>query len=98
KLAGLLRERVSPLAFVGDVRLRGLMAGIELVQDKKSRKAFPAPRRAGWSACLKARDLGVWIRPLGDVVVLMPPLNILDKALELLVEAVRHGILSLGQA
>jgi adenosylmethionine-8-amino-7-oxononanoate aminotransferase len=68
--------RMATLPVVGDVRQRGLMAGIELVQDRQTRQAFPAERRVGWHVCRRAREQGVLLRPLGDVVVVMPPLAI----------------------
>jgi adenosylmethionine-8-amino-7-oxononanoate aminotransferase len=52
------------------------MVGIELVADKGSREAFPIKRRTGHRVILAARELGAILRPLGDVIVLMPPLCI----------------------
>lgn len=88
----LMADLILPLKGVGDIRQRGLMAGIELVADKKTRRAFPSEKRMGRQVCLKTRERGVLIRPLGDVVVLVPPLNIDFKDLELLVESVAYGI------
>jgi adenosylmethionine-8-amino-7-oxononanoate aminotransferase len=68
--------RMADLPCVGDVRQRGLMAGIELVQDKTTRQPFPAELRMGARVCRLTRDQGVLLRPLGDVVVVMPPLAI----------------------
>ncbi|HEV3231984.1 MAG TPA: adenosylmethionine--8-amino-7-oxononanoate transaminase, partial [Candidatus Dormibacteraeota bacterium] len=69
-------ERFEELPAVGQVRQRGLMVGIELVADRETR-AVPDPRRRlAWNVCLGLRRRGVLIRPLGDVVVLMPPLSI----------------------
>ncbi|MCX5677045.1 MAG: adenosylmethionine--8-amino-7-oxononanoate transaminase, partial [Planctomycetota bacterium] len=64
----------------------------ELVADRPTRRAYPAEERRGWKVCQAARARGVWIRPLGDVVVLMPPYCISDESLVRLVEAVRLGI------
>ncbi len=69
-------ERLARLPIVGEVRQRGLMAGIELVRDRATRQPFPAERRVGARVCRLARDRGVLLRPLGDVIVLMPPLAI----------------------
>ncbi len=87
-----LAERVAPLAHVGDVRQRGLMVGIELVADRATRRPFPAAERRGRRAALAARERGVVIRPLGDVVVLMPPLTVSEAEIDLLVEAAAEGI------
>jgi adenosylmethionine-8-amino-7-oxononanoate aminotransferase len=91
RLASLLVP-LAELPHVGEVRRRGLMAGIELVADRPARRAYPAEERRGWKVCQAARKRGVWIRPLGDVVVLMPPYCISDESLVRLVEAVRLGI------
>ncbi|MFP3867716.1 MAG: adenosylmethionine--8-amino-7-oxononanoate transaminase [Desulfobacteraceae bacterium] len=61
---------------IGDIRQRGFMVGLELVQDKASREPFPVWRRVGHQVTLEARKLGAMLRPLGDVVILMPPLCI----------------------
>jgi adenosylmethionine-8-amino-7-oxononanoate aminotransferase len=81
-------KRIAALPCVGEVRQRGLMAGIELVRDRASRQPFPADVRAGARVCRRARERGVLLRPLGDVVVVMPPLAIgvelLDELCEVL--------------
>jgi len=78
-------ERLAELPEVGSIRQRGLMVGIELVQDKETRQPFPREelRAAAW--CRRALERGVWLRPLGDVVVLMPPLAISPAELDLLI-------------
>jgi adenosylmethionine-8-amino-7-oxononanoate aminotransferase len=89
---GSLLEPLAELPHVGQVRRRGLMVGIELVADRATRQAYPAEERRGRKVCEAAQARGVWIRPLGDVVVLMPPYCISDESLVRLVEAVRVGI------
>jgi adenosylmethionine-8-amino-7-oxononanoate aminotransferase len=70
---------------IGDIRQRGFMVGIELVQDKITKDPFPVKQRRGHQVILAARKLGAILRPLGDVVVLMPPLSIsLEELKELL--------------
>ena len=75
----LFTQRLQKMAghpCVGDIRQRGLMAGIELVADKGTREPFPTGRRVGHRVILAARQMGAILRPLGDVIVLMPPLCI----------------------
>jgi adenosylmethionine-8-amino-7-oxononanoate aminotransferase len=67
---------VRELPHVGDVRQSGLMAGVELVRDKRTKERFPPGRRVGAEVCRAMREEGVLLRPLGDVVVVMPPLAI----------------------
>ena len=69
-------EELRPRACVGDIRQRGLMVGIELVADRKTKTPFPPEAMNGRKVALAARERGVIIRPLGDVVALMPPLCI----------------------
>lgn len=73
-------QRMAQLPHVGDIRQCGLIAGIELVADKSSKQPFAASDRVGVRVCRLAMEQGVFIRPLGDVIVLMPPLAI-DLAL-----------------
>jgi adenosylmethionine-8-amino-7-oxononanoate aminotransferase len=68
--------RIARLPRVGDVRQRGLIAGIELVEQRATRRPFPRRRTIGARVCLRAREYGLLIRPLGDVIVIMPPLSI----------------------
>jgi adenosylmethionine-8-amino-7-oxononanoate aminotransferase len=85
-------QRIARLPAVGDVRQRGLMTGIELVCDSARRERFPPERRMGAAVCRAARQRGVLIRPLGDVVVVMPPLAIDLVTLDRLMAAVEESI------
>jgi adenosylmethionine-8-amino-7-oxononanoate aminotransferase len=93
-LGTLLEERVAPLPHVGDVRQRGMMVGIELVQDRETRKPYPPAWRMAHRAILEARKQGVIIRPLGEVVVLMPALGMAEEQLDLLVHTTAQAIRS----
>jgi adenosylmethionine-8-amino-7-oxononanoate aminotransferase len=90
--------RIAALPHVGDVRQQGLMAGIELVQDRATKRPFPPERRTGAEVCRAARDRGVLLRPLGDVVVLMPPLAIDRSLLDRLCGVVHECVAGLGAA
>lgn len=85
-------DRLRPLQAVGDVRQFGLAAGIELVSDRRSREPFPPGERTGMRVCRAARRRGVFLRPLGDTIVLMPPLSISESELMVLIDAVVEGI------
>jgi adenosylmethionine---8-amino-7-oxononanoate aminotransferase len=84
------------LPHVGDVRHKGFMVGIELVADKATKQPFDPRRRVGAAVCTNVRQHGVIVRPLGDVVVLMPPLAMEEEDLGVIVGAVLQEILSLG--
>lgn len=91
----LLARLLKPLAdhpFVGDVRQRGFMVGIELVADRVTKEAFPEALQMGARVARAARMLGAIIRPLGDVVVLMPPPAIDEDTLTRLVTITARAI------
>lgn len=80
------------LAHVSDVRQWGYMAGIELVKDKASRSNYGPELRIGHKVILEARKRSVLIRPLGDIIILMPPLTITDEELAALLDVVHDSI------
>ena len=86
KAAALARALAPALrmAHVGEIRQRGLMVGIELVRDRATKEEYAYGLRAGHRVILEARKLGAILRPLGNVVVLMPPLALDVPQLEAL--------------
>lgn len=91
----LLRDRLARLARlpnVGEARQRGLMAGVELVADKASKDPFPPAAMTGARVCLKARAHGLLIRPLGDVIVIMPPLCVTEHQLAEMLDVIEACI------
>jgi adenosylmethionine-8-amino-7-oxononanoate aminotransferase len=62
------------------------MVGIELVRDRDTKEPFPPELRTGWQVCRAAAARGLRVRPLGDVLVLMPTLGIAESELDFLVE------------
>lgn len=94
ELASRLLDRlVKPLPVVAEARQVGLMIGIELARERAPRPVpFDAAMRVGHRVCMEARTRGVVIRPLGDVIVLMPPLAISAEELEALVDATAWAI------
>jgi adenosylmethionine---8-amino-7-oxononanoate aminotransferase len=87
-----LKQDFLPLAHVADVRQWGFMVGIELVEDKNERRSYPPEKRTGHRVILEARKRGVMIRPLGDVIILMPPLTIADSELKILLDVTHDCI------
>jgi adenosylmethionine-8-amino-7-oxononanoate aminotransferase len=84
-----LLEPLKNLPHVGDIRQKGLMIGIELVEEKSTRQSFDPSRRIGHLICQRLRQSGVILRPLGDVIVLMPPLAMPMADISRIVEALR---------
>jgi len=89
-LGELLEHHVAPLPAVAEIRRRGFMTGIEL-------EGFPLEARIGHQVTLAARERGAIVRPLGDVVVMMPPLSIAEGELRRLVEITGEAIAAATQ-
>jgi adenosylmethionine-8-amino-7-oxononanoate aminotransferase len=87
-----LRTEMLALPHVSDVRQRGFMIGIELVEDKTQRKNYPPEKRVGHRVIQEARKRGVMIRPLGDIIILMPPLTIARDEIKMLLDVVSESI------
>ncbi len=85
-------QPVAEFSHVGDVRQKGFMTGIELVKNKKTKEPYPVEKRTALQVCNRAREKGLLIRPLGDVIVLMPPLSISIPELKSLVRIIAEAI------
>jgi adenosylmethionine-8-amino-7-oxononanoate aminotransferase len=93
-----LKEDFANLSRVSEVRQRGFMIGIELVEDKEQRRSYPPESRIGHKVILEARRRGVIIRPLGDIIILMPPLAIRDEELKTLLDVTRDSVRSVTES
>ncbi|MCX8034258.1 MAG: adenosylmethionine--8-amino-7-oxononanoate transaminase [Thermodesulfovibrio sp.] len=94
----LLRKKlkeISKLNHVGEIRQKGMIAGIEIVKDKLTKETFPYKEQTGWKIVKSARKYGVWLRPLGDIIVIMPPLVISEKNLERLLDVIKLCIIEI---
>ncbi|HEU4686206.1 MAG TPA: adenosylmethionine--8-amino-7-oxononanoate transaminase [Nitrospira sp.] len=90
-----LRRMLDPLRsmpHVGDVRQRGFMCGIELVLDRATKTPFPLETRIGHLVAREARHRGLILRPLGHIIVLMPPLNTDVRTLARMVSIMSESI------
>jgi len=87
-------QNMGALPHVGDVRHCGMIGGIELVRDKATRYAYPWEERVGMRVCLEARKHGLFLRPLGNVIVIFPPLAISLPELQLLMDGIEAAISS----
>lgn len=85
-------KEIASLQHVGDVRQLGMMCGIELVKCKDTKESFPFEERIGYQATLKMREYGMLTRPLGDVIVFMPPLAATYDELTDMLAIVMKGI------
>jgi adenosylmethionine-8-amino-7-oxononanoate aminotransferase len=93
-----LQQKFLPLVHVSDARQWGYMVGIELAEDKTKRKNYAPERRIGHKVILEARKRGVLIRPLGDIIILMPPLTITSEELSALLDVVYDAICAVTES
>jgi len=86
-------ERLWELPQVGDIRQVGLIAGVELVRDWRTREPFSLKERAGGRVCEAMARRGVLTRPIGNVIVIMPPYCTTAAQVEQIVSALKSAIL-----
>ena len=84
--------RLAGMRHVGEIRQRGLMCGIELVEDRETRRPFPTAARIGAKVCRAARYQGLVIRPLDDTIVVMPALAMQPDQVRFLVDVLAKCI------
>ncbi|WP_457677636.1 adenosylmethionine--8-amino-7-oxononanoate transaminase [Thermovibrio sp.] len=87
-----LKEELSELKWVGDIRGRGFMVGIELVKDRKTKEGFSWKDDVGRRVSRRIVEKGVFTRPLGPVLVIMPPLAISESEIDFMVKTYREAI------
>ncbi len=93
-LSGIMAEELAKIErrrCIGDIRQKGLMVGIEIVEDRHTKAPFPPEKKVGQKVVRKVREKGIILRPLGDVIVLMPPLSSTE-------DEIRHLVGSVGWA
>ncbi|MFC1500918.1 adenosylmethionine--8-amino-7-oxononanoate transaminase [Elusimicrobiota bacterium] len=85
-------QNLQNLPNVGNIRQLGFMIGIEIVKNKFSGKGFEPKEKVGAKICALCRPKGLIIRPLGDVLVLMPPLSISNAEITRMIKIVKNSI------
>ncbi len=93
-----LLKPLAELPHVGEIRQRGFMAGIELVQDRSSRIPYPLEARIGHLVAQEARRQGLLLRPLGHVMVLIPPLSTDVQTLTRMISILRQSITAITES
>ena len=92
RLKDRLDSDLSQLNHVADIRRQGFMVGLELMLDPEKKIPYAATQKIGVKVILEARKRGVILRPLGDVITLMPPLSINANELDILLNVTRDSI------
>lgn len=77
---------------VGDIRQVGLIVGVELVKDWKTREPFDLRERVGFRVCSAMAKRGVLTRPVGNVIVIMPPFCVTEKQCQKIISALAQSI------
>ncbi len=85
-------KEIHRLNHVGDTRNAGFMAGVELVFDKTTKEPYPLEDKMGWQIALNLREKGVLIRPLGNIIVIIPPLSISLENLKTMLDHIKSSI------
>ena len=94
RLMSTLLRPLRKLKHVGDIRQQGFMVGIELVTNRIDRIPFSPEARIGYHVAQEAKRRGLLLRPLGHIVVLMPPLATDPKTLARMVDILRRSIMT----
>ena len=85
-------KNLAEMKHVGQVRQRGLMVGVEIVEDPETKKTYEPGLRVPHRIIMEARKNGLIIRPLGDTLVLMPILSMSDDNLAAVVDITSQAI------
>jgi adenosylmethionine-8-amino-7-oxononanoate transaminase len=85
------------LKHVGDIRQKGFMVGIELVKNKATKETYEWKEKIGVLVCRRAKELGMLLRPLGNVIVFMPPLASTIEELDDMLFILRQAIYNITE-
>lgn len=85
-------EKLKELENVGDIRKKGFMVGIELVKDKKTKEPYPYEYKAGYKVADILLQKGIYMRPIFNTLILVPPLSITEDEIKFLCEKLYESI------
>ena len=100
KTSKIFQDRINEihnLDLVGDIRYKGMVMGIELVKNKKSKKPFTASHSINKIIFEEGRKNNIYFRTLGNIVMLVPPLAISQKDLNFLFDGTIKTITALSR-
>ena len=85
-------DKLRELEWCGEFRQTGMIAAVELVQNKKTKDPFSPQERIGYKVYLEGLKRGVFIRPLGNVIYFIPPLIISNEEIEIMIDTAYESI------
>jgi adenosylmethionine-8-amino-7-oxononanoate aminotransferase len=85
-------SRFESLQHVGEYRLCGMVAAIEMVKERETKSTYPWQQRRGLEVYRQALARGALLRPLGNVIYFMPPLTIAEDELQTLLDIAYEAI------
>lgn len=89
-----LKQRFESHPHVGEIRGQGLLAGIQLVEDKSSKQLFDVAKKIPAQIAKACMDSGIIVRPLPTIgtIALSPPLTLEKEHVDLIVDGIEHGL------
>ncbi len=94
-LAEKLTELEQTCKHIGEIRQCGVMIGIELVKDKKTKQCYEPGELTAHKVIMECRNYGVLTRNLGDVIILNPVLSITKEEIDIVIDALEKSILKI---
>ncbi len=85
-------DRLKELEHVGDIRKKGFMIGIELVKNKETKEPYPYEFKAGYKVADKLLEKGVYMRPIFNTLIIIPPLTITEEEIKFLCDKLYESI------
>ena len=85
-------EKMNKMKYVGDARQCGMLAGIELMQDKEKKESFAPELQMAGGICQAARKYGLIVRNIGDVIIFMPPLASSKDEIEIMLDKLEQAM------
>jgi adenosylmethionine-8-amino-7-oxononanoate aminotransferase len=85
-------DRLKELEHVGDIRKKGFMIGIELVKNKETKEPYPYEFKAGYKVADKLLEKGIYMRPIFNTLIIIPPLTITEEEIKFLCDKLYEAI------
>jgi adenosylmethionine-8-amino-7-oxononanoate aminotransferase len=91
------RDEIDKIPLVGDIRFKGMLMGIELVSDRKKKTPVSFEKSVNKTVFEEAKKHRIYLRTLGNIVLLVPPLAISESDLSLLLDGTIQTIKNISK-